>query len=70
MAFSTVASAVLHGVQAEIDGHTVLAGNSKLMKEMNVEYQECTSMGTVVYVALDALQFKIAGCSFRLRRLW
>ena len=28
-----------HGVQAEIDGHTVLAGNSKLMKEMNVAYQ-------------------------------
>ena len=44
-----------HGVQAEIDGHTVLAGNSKLMKEMNVEYQECTSMGTVVYVALDGV---------------
>ncbi len=44
-----------HGVQAEIDGHTVLAGNSKLMKEMNVAYQECMSMGTVVYVALDGI---------------
>ena len=44
-----------HGVRAEIDGHTVLAGNSKLMKEMNVQYQECTSMGTVVYVALDGV---------------
>ena len=44
-----------HGVQAEIDGHTVLAGNSKLMKEMNVAYQECMSMGTVVYVALDGV---------------
>ena len=44
-----------HGVRAEIDGHTVLAGNSKLMKEMNVAYQECMSMGTVVYVALDGV---------------
>lgn len=44
-----------HGVRAEIDGHTVLAGNSKLMKEMNVHYQECMSMGTVVYVALDGV---------------
>ena len=44
-----------HGVRAEIDGHTVLAGNSKLMKEMNVAYQECMSMGTVVYVALDGI---------------
>ena len=44
-----------HGVQAEIDGHTVLAGNSKLMKEMNVAYQECMSMGTGVYVALDGV---------------
>ncbi|MFR8540871.1 MAG: heavy metal translocating P-type ATPase [Enterocloster sp.] len=44
-----------HGVRAEIDGHTVLAGNSKLMKEMNVAYQECMSMGTVVYVAMDGV---------------
>lgn len=38
-----------------IDSHTVLAGNSKLMKEMNVAYQECMSMGTVVYVAMDGI---------------
>ena len=44
-----------HGVRAEIDGHTILAGNSKLMKEMNVAYQECMSMGTVVYVAMDGI---------------
>ena len=44
-----------HGVRAEIDGHTVLAGNSKLRKEMNVQYQECSSMGTGVYVALDGV---------------
>lgn len=44
-----------HGVKAEIDGHIVLAGNRKLMEEMKVEYEECSSIGTVVYVAEDGI---------------
>lgn len=44
-----------HGVKAVIDGHVVLAGNSKLMKEMQVGYRECPSIGTVVYVAEDGV---------------
>lgn len=44
-----------HGVKAVIDGHVVLAGNSKLMKEMQVDYKECPSIGTVVYVAEDGV---------------
>ena len=44
-----------HGVKAVIDGHVVLAGNSKLMKEMQVVYRECPSIGTVVYVAEDGV---------------
>ena len=44
-----------HGVKTEIDGHIVLAGNSKLMKEMKTEYQECPSIGTVVYIAKDGV---------------
>ncbi|MEY8219175.1 HAD-IC family P-type ATPase [Enterocloster aldenensis] len=44
-----------HGVKAVIDGHVVLAGNSKLMKEMQVDYKECPSIGTVVYVAQDGV---------------
>ena len=44
-----------HGVKAFIDGHVVLAGNSKLMKEMQVDYKECPSIGTVVYVAQDGV---------------
>lgn len=44
-----------HGVKAVIDGHVVLAGNSKLMKEMQVDYKECLSIGTVVYVAQDGV---------------
>lgn len=42
-----------HGVKAVIDGHVVLAGNSKLMKEMKVEYTESPSIGTAVYIAMD-----------------
>ena len=44
-----------HGVKAVIDNHVVLAGNSKLMKEMQVDYKECPSIGTVVYVAQDGV---------------
>ena len=42
-----------HGVRAEVDGRMVLAGNSKLMKEMKVDYEACSGIGTVVYVAVD-----------------
>ena len=44
-----------HGVRALVDGHTVLAGNSKLMKEMKVDYKECPSIGTAVYLAEDGV---------------
>ena len=44
-----------HGVRALVDGHTVLAGNSKLMKEMKVDYKECPSIGTAVYLAKDGV---------------
>ncbi len=42
-----------HGVSAVVDGHRVLAGNLKLMKRMDIAYEECTASGTVVYVAVD-----------------
>ena len=41
------------GIKANIDGHTILVGNNKLMRDMNVFYLQCNSMGTIVYVALD-----------------
>ncbi|MCB7318918.1 heavy metal translocating P-type ATPase [Lacrimispora sp. 210928-DFI.3.58] len=44
-----------HGIQASIDGHTVLAGNSKLMEQMHVAYEACASVGTVVYLAEDGI---------------
>ncbi len=41
------------GIKANIDSHTILVGNNKLMKDMNVFYLQCNSMGTIVYVAID-----------------
>jgi len=48
-----------HGVTAKLDGHTVAAGNLKLMKKLGIEYKECDRIGTLVYVAIDN---KYAGC--------
>ena len=42
-----------HGVEAYRGNQTIHAGNDKLMKEMNIKYQPCDSIGTIVYVAVD-----------------
>ncbi|MBS7007410.1 heavy metal translocating P-type ATPase [Anaerostipes sp.] len=47
-----------HGIRVLIDGKEVLVGNSKLMKQQNIEYVSSTEAGTVVYVAV---QGKFAG---------
>lgn len=44
-----------HGVTATVDGHTVAAGNAKLMKSLNLAYEEAVGIGTVVYVAVDGV---------------
>ena len=44
-----------HGVQASIDGRIVLAGNAKLMKLKNIAYEESSSVGTVVHIAVDGI---------------
>jgi len=48
-----------HGVQAVIDGKTVLAGNAKLMEKERIKYTPCASVGTVVYLAVGG---RYAGC--------
>ena len=48
-----------HGVQAVIDGMTVLAGNAKLMEREHIPYTASNAIGTVVYVAFDG---RYAGC--------
>ena len=41
------------GVTAQVDGHSVAAGNRKLMKRLGFAYQDCHSTGTIVHVAID-----------------
>ena len=41
------------GVVASVDGHSVAAGNGKLMDELGVKWQECRSGGTIVHMAVD-----------------
>ena len=42
-----------HGITATVDGHTVAAGNAKLMKKLGVEYCDCHSVGTIIHMAID-----------------
>ena len=44
-----------HGVKATVDGHTVAAGNSKLMALVQAEAPQVDHPGTVVYVAVDGV---------------
>ena len=42
-----------HGIIATVDGRKVAAGNSKLMKKLNVPYHDCHSVGTIIHMAID-----------------
>lgn len=42
-----------HGVRATIDNLVVYAGNSKLMKQIGVEFDDIKVAGTVVHLAVD-----------------
>ncbi len=41
------------GVTAKVDEKIVAAGNAKLMRNLNIDYEECDDAGTVVYIAVD-----------------
>ena len=42
------------GIQAVVDGKTVLAGNRKLMDQNNIQFEvSCSHTGTIVHVAVD-----------------
>lgn len=43
-----------YGVQAMVRGKEVLAGNYKLMDSRNISYEQVTSTGTVVHIAIDS----------------
>ena len=42
-----------NGVVATVDGHTVAAGNARLMERLGIEYIPCHHAGTIVHVAID-----------------
>ncbi|HJB31713.1 heavy metal translocating P-type ATPase [uncultured Oscillibacter sp.] len=42
-----------NGVTAVVDGHTVAAGNDKLMDRLGVPYIPCHSVGTIIHMAID-----------------
>ena len=42
-----------NGIVATVDGKQVAAGNTKLMKSLNVDYIDCHHVGTIVHVAID-----------------
>ena len=43
------------GVIAEVDGHTVAAGNERLMNKLGIGHTPCRSVGTIVHVAIDGV---------------
>ena len=42
-----------NGVIAKVDGISVAAGNTKLMNRLDIAYQDCHHVGTVVHMAID-----------------
>ncbi|MCM1155716.1 MAG: cadmium-translocating P-type ATPase [Roseburia sp.] len=42
-----------HGVTARIDGRQAAVGNARLMKKLEISFEECHEPGTIVYVAFN-----------------
>lgn len=42
-----------NGVLAKVDGIEVAAGNSKLMKHLNISYIDCHHIGTIIHMAVN-----------------
>ena len=42
-----------NGVTAKVDGKEVAAGNDKLMKHLNIPYQDCHQTGTIIHMAIN-----------------
>ncbi len=44
-----------NGVIAKVDGHSVAAGNDRLMQRLGIGHTGCHSVGTIVHVAIDGV---------------
>ena len=42
-----------NGVTAKVDDMEVAAGNDKLMKHLNISYQDCHQTGTIIHMAIN-----------------
>lgn len=42
-----------HGIKAVVKGKEILAGNTKLMKVENIEFEEVDAVGTIVHIVID-----------------
>ena len=42
-----------HGIRALIDGKEVLVGNARLMEQRIISYQQSSTIGTIVYTAVN-----------------
>ena len=42
-----------HGLIAKVDGVEVAAGNAKLMQRLAIPYADCSSVGTIIHVAIN-----------------
>ena len=42
-----------NGVTAKVDGMEVAAGNDKLMKHLNIPYQDCHQTGTIIHMVIN-----------------
>ena len=52
---SNVEEVAGRGVKAVVDGHTIYAGNDKLMEDIGVSWHPCHRVGTTVHVASDGV---------------
>ena len=43
-----------HGIEAEVEGKIIIAGNDKLLHSKNIEHDKCDVEGTVVHVAVNS----------------
>ncbi len=50
----TITEIAGHGIEAEIDGELVIAGNDKLLHSKNIMHDKCDVEGTVVHIAIDS----------------
>ena len=42
-----------HGIRAQVNGRTVLAGNDRLLHRENIPHEVCTVEGSVVHIAIE-----------------